>query len=246
MRNIKLTLEYDGSRYQGWQRLGKNESGQTICAKLTEVLEKLTGEPIKLNCGHRTETGVHAYEQTANFKTSTSHSCREIRQYLNRYLPMDIAVLSAEDMPERFHASLNAISRTYTYHILTGDTPSVFERKYAYYSFKKPDCAQMQLAADVFKGRHDFSNFSSGKKKKSTQKEIFDLDIYDSGHEILITLRANDFLHNMARLIIGALIEVGTKKRTISDIQKMLETSSSPETVIPADPKGLFLQKVSY
>lgn len=247
MRNIKLTIEYDGSRYQGWQRLGKNESGQTIHQKLSEVLEKFIGKPVEINCGHRTETGVHAYAQVANFKTDAAHSCREIKQYLNRYLPMDIAVLSAEDMPERFHASLNAVSRTYTYHILIGDVPSVFDRKYAYYAFQKPDITLMKQAAACFVGKHDFFNLSSGKKKKGTEKEIYEIDIYGNSSEILITICANDFLHNMARLIIGFLLDVGLGKRRLEDVNLLLNSTSTLEfTVIPADPKGLFLQEITY
>ena len=108
MKNIKLTLEYDGTRYNGWQRLGKGESTNTIENKITEVLKKMDGQDVELFCGCRTEVGVHAYAQTASFKTNTALEIKDIKNYLNRYLPMDIAVLEAEEMPERFHASLNA------------------------------------------------------------------------------------------------------------------------------------------
>ena len=101
MRNIKLTIEYDGSRYQGWVRLGKNESTNTISNKILEVIRKMTGEDVELFCGARTEVGVHAYGQTASFKTNTDMKDYEIQHYLNRYLPMDIAIISVEDMPER-------------------------------------------------------------------------------------------------------------------------------------------------
>ena len=108
MRNILLTLEYDGSRYQGWQRLGKGESTNTVSNKILEVLKKMTNEDVELFCGARTEVGVHAYGQVVNFKTTTDMTLLEIKHYMNRYLPMDIAVLSVEEKPERFHASLNA------------------------------------------------------------------------------------------------------------------------------------------
>ena len=116
MRNIKLTIEYDGSRYQGWSRLGKNESNNTISNKLQEVLRKMTGEfLIELYCGCRTEAGVHAYAQVVNFKTECTMDTEEIKHYLNRYLPMDIAITEVDEVPERFHAQLGVISQTYVY-----------------------------------------------------------------------------------------------------------------------------------
>ena len=122
MRNIRLTIEYDGSRYHGWQRLGAGEdTSSTISGKLSEVIFRMTGQKSELFCASRTETGVHAYAQTVNFHTGCSLSAREIRHYLNRYLPSDIAVLEVEDMPERFHASLNAKKRTYIYRISTAE-----------------------------------------------------------------------------------------------------------------------------
>ena len=113
MKNFKLTIEYDGSRYSGWQRLGKGESTNTIENKIKEVLKKMSGQDVELFCGSRTEAGVHAYGQVISCKLDTDLSAAKVRQYLNRYLPMDIAVLEAEEMPERFHAALNARSRTY-------------------------------------------------------------------------------------------------------------------------------------
>ena len=139
MRNIKLTIEYDGSRYQGWTRLGKNESTNTISNKIIEVIQKMTGETVELFCGCRTETGVHAYAQIANFKTNTEMKDYEIQHYLNRYLPMDIAVIQVEDVPERFHSQLNARSKIYVYRMTINDVPSVFDRKYTFHCFRSPD-----------------------------------------------------------------------------------------------------------
>ena len=113
MRNIKLVLEYDGSRYQGWQRLGKDESTNTISNKIIEVIKKMTNEDVELFCGARTEVGVHAYGQVVNFKTTSDMTLLEMKRYLNRYLPMDIAVIEIDVMPERFHAQLNAKEKTY-------------------------------------------------------------------------------------------------------------------------------------
>ncbi len=246
MRNIKLTIEYDGSRYSGWQRLGKEEGDNTIEFKILEVIKKMTGETVELNCGSRTEAGVHAYAQIANFKTNSYMKLFEIKNYFNRYLPMDIAVIEVEEVPERFHASLNAKSKAYLYRIAIGDVPSVFDRKYTYYCFKKPDIELMKTAAKMLIGKHDFKDFSSVKKNKSTEKEIYQIDIYQDTKEIQITIKANDFLHNMARMLVSTLLEIGLGNREIGDMEKILDPKSAETGSAPASAQGLFLQEVEY
>lgn len=246
MRNIKLTIEYDGSRYNGWQRLGKGESDNTIENKLLEVIKKMTGEEVELNCGSRTEMGVHAYGQIANFKTKSYMKLMEIKNYFNRYLPMDIAVTSVEEVPERFHASLNAKSRTYLYRIAIGDVPSVFDRKYTYYCFHKPNVDLMKEAAEKLIGKHDFKDFSSVKKNKSTLKEISQIDIYQDAEELQITIKANDFLHNMARMLVSTLLEIGLGTRPLEVIEKILDPNSIEDGSAPASAQGMFLQEVEY
>ena len=225
MRNIKLTIEYDGSRYQGWQRLGKDEATNTITNKITEVIKKMTNEDIELFCGARTEVGVHAYGQVASFKTTTDMTLIEIQHYLNRYLPMDIAITDIEEKPERFHASLNATSKIYMYRISVSEVPSVFERKYVYHSFKRPDVDLMKQAAMLLVGKHDFKKFSTVKKNKSTVKEIYDIDVYDDGEELL---------------------DIGVGNRKKEDIELIFDSNSDVAASAPADPKGLYLQEVLY
>ena len=246
MRNIKLTLEYDGSRYHGWQRLGKGESENTIENKLLELIKKMTGEDVELNCGCRTEVGVHAYAQIANFKTNSEQKLYEIKNYFNRYLPMDIAVVEAEEVPERFHATLNAKSKTYLYRIAIGDAPSVFDRKYTYYCFKRPDLVQMKAAADKLIGKYDFKDFSTVKKSKSTVKEIYSIDIYQDPKEIQITIRANDFLHNMARMLVATILDIGLGDRKVVELEAILNPNSSETASAPANAQGLFLQEIEY
>ena len=125
---------------------------------------------------------------------------QEIKHYLNRYLPMDIAILEVEEVPERFHAQLNASSKTYVYRMSIDDVPSVFDRKYTYHCYKIPDKRLMQQAAVELTGKHDFHNFSTAKKTKSTEREIYNIDIYGDTEEMQILIHADDFLHNMARL----------------------------------------------
>ncbi|MEF9916093.1 MAG: tRNA pseudouridine(38-40) synthase TruA [Lachnospiraceae bacterium] len=246
MRNIKLVIEYDGSRYQGWQRLGKGESTNTIANKILEVIKKMTNEDVELFCGARTEVGVHANEQVVNFKTTSDMKDYEILHYFNRYLPMDIAVVSVEEKPERFHASLNASSRIFLYRIVTGEVPSVFERKYTYYLFKNPNTDLMKQAATYLLGTHDFKDFSTVKHTKSTMKEVKNIQITVTDQEIQILIEANDFLHNMNRMIIGTLLDIGLGKRKPKDILDILDPESPAISSPPADPKGLFLKKVNY
>jgi tRNA pseudouridine38-40 synthase len=245
MRNIKLVIEYDGSRYQGWTRLGKDESNNTISNKILDVLEKMTSESdIELNCGCRTEVGVHAYAQVANFKTESDMKLSDIKHYLNRYLPMDIAITEVSEVPERFHAQLNATSKTYVYRMTIDDVPSVFDRKYIYHCYQIPDKKLMQQAALDLVGKHDFRAFSSAKKSKSTIREIYDIDIYGDTEEIQILIHANDFLHNMARLIIGTLMDIGLGNRQKEDIEAIFAGQAEPSA--PCDPKGLYLQEITY
>lgn len=244
MRNIKLTIEYDGSRYQGWVRLGKNESTNTISNKILEVIRKMTGEDVELFCGARTEVGVHAYGQTASFKTNTDMKDYEIQHYLNRYLPMDIAIISVEDMPERFHAQLNAKSKIFIYRATISDVPSVFDFKYTFHCFRRPDMDAMKEAAQLLLGRHDFKNFSTVKHNKSTEREMYRIDIYDDGEEMQISMHADDFLHNMQRAIVGTLLDIGLGTRKPEVITAIF--AGEQATSAPCDPKGMYLQEVLY
>lgn len=244
MRNIRLTVEYDGSRYQGWSRLGKDESTNTISNKILDVIKKMTGEQVELFCGMRTEVGVHAYGQVANFKTNFEMGTSEIQKYLNRYLPMDIAITEVKEVSERFHAQLNARAKIYVYRMTIASVPSVFDRKYAYHCFRRPDKALMEDAANYLIGKHDFKYFSTVKQSKSTLKEIFKTELYEDPEEMQITIVANDFLHNMQRLIIGTLIDIGIGARPAADIAAILAGEAAPSA--PCDPKGMYLQDIIY
>ena len=246
MRNIKLTLEYDGSRYQGWARLGKGESNNTVSNKLIDVIHKMTNETVELFAGCRTEVGIHAYGQVVNFKTTSPLRDYEIKNYINRYLPQDIAVVDIEEVPERFNAKLNATSKTYLYRISVNEAPSVFERKYIYHSFKTPDIALMKEAAQAFIGSHDFKHFSTVKRTKSTEKTIHHLDVYSDGQELQITIEANDFLHNMNRMVIGFILDIGLGKRKLEEIDLILNSRSAFDPIVPCDPIGMFLQDINF
>ena len=245
MANFCLIIQYDGTRYNGWQRQGNTTN--TIQEKLENILEHLYGEPVEIHGSGRTDAGVHALRQIANYRIPrmiSHYSCNEIMDYFNEYLPQDIRILAVEKAPERFHAQLNPVSKTYVYRMTVSEVPSVFERKYTYHCFKTPDITWMQHAAQSLIGKHDFKNFSTAKKSKSTVRTITDIDIYGDSEEIQITIQADDFLHNMARLIIGTLLEIGNGNRKIEDIDKIF-AGKAPVSE-PCDPKGLFLQEIEY
>ncbi|MEE1086074.1 MAG: tRNA pseudouridine(38-40) synthase TruA [Schaedlerella sp.] len=244
MRNIKLTMEYDGSRYKGLQQSGKTPNSGTISEKILDVLRLMTGEEVELFCAARTETGVHAIEQAASFKTNCTLSLKEMNKYLNHYLPQDIVVLSVEEMPERFHAGLNVKTQTYLYRIQTGELCDIFRRRYTYYQKDIPCIEQIQKAVPSLIGKHDFSAFSSGKKKKGTEKELISIDIFKEGDEIQFLLKANSFLHQMPRSIIGTLLEIGYNKRPVECINKIFIREEPCSAPVPSH--GLFLKKIEF
>lgn len=246
MNNYKMRIEYDGSRYDGWQRIGKDESDNTIAAKIIEVIKKMSEQEVELVCGCRTEKGVHAYGQIANFKIKTTLKAYEIQNYLNRYLPRDIAVVELEEADYRFQSQLNAKSKTYLYKIDTKNIANVFQRKYMFHSFSKLDIDAMKKGAEYFLGKHDYKTFSTAKKTKSTERTIEAIKISDSGDVVEIRITADDFLHNMARLMIGILLEVGNGKRKPEEVKAVLDGEKGAVLSMPAESNGMFLQEIKY
>ena len=244
MKNYKITVQYDGSRYNGWQKQGNTKN--TIQEKFENVLSKMCGTDIEIHASGRTDAGVHAQSQTANFKCNTEMSCDEIIRYLNRYLPEDILVTSINEASERFHSRLNAVSKTYEYQIAI-QKPDVFMRKYVFTTDCVPDVEKMRQAAKLLIGTHDFKGFSSiGKTKKSTVRTINFIDIQQDNQIIRIRIYGNGFLYNMVRIICGTLLEAGTGKLDINVINEIFEnkTRANSGTTLPAC--GLKLIEVFY
>lgn len=244
MQNIRLTLQYDGTRYLGWQRPEKDGFRRSVSYKINEVLNRMTGEDILLHAGARTDPGVHALAQTACFHTASSAKAEDFLRELNLYLPRDIAVLTAEKAPERFRADLNAVSRTYEYRICTAEVYDVFRLKYETHCFPAPDLPSMERAAAFLKGRHDFRCFSSGRKKKGTEKEILDIRFIQAPDHITIRITANDFLYQMPLLIAGTLLEAGCGLRKPDCVQRIFEGTEKAGP--PAEAKGLLLKSIQY
>ena len=214
--------------------------------KIKEMLKKRTGEEAELFCGCRTEKGVHAYGQVANFKLNSRQNCMELRNYLNRYLPRDIAVLKVEAVDERFHSQLLAKETTYLYRIDTKSIASVFERKYSCHTFHPRDYESMNKAAAYFLGKHDFKAFTTARKSKSTEREIKNITIScDESGIVQLRITANDFLHNMARLMIGILLDVGTGLKKPENVRDILD-GKDVQMSLPAESYGLFLEEVRY
>lgn len=247
-RNIRLLLEYDGTRYLGWQRLGGDANTRTIQGKLETALRRMTGEAdLQVIGSGRTDAGVHALGQTANFHTASDLSCEEIFISLNQYLPEDIGVLDVSEMPDRFHSRLNVTSKTYLYRIGKEPFPHVFDRKYIWTVPGTLDVPRMRQAARLYVGVHDFRGFSSMKnKKKSSVREIFSTTVEETDREIHILYCGNGFLHNMVRILTGTLVEIGLHQRKPEQILQVYESLSRQDAGITAPPQGLFLVSAEY
>ena len=244
MKNIKITVQYDGTKYNGWQRQGNTKN--TIQEKFEQVLFKMCGRKTEIFASGRTDAGVHAMGQVANFKCETEMTAEEIRGYLNRYLPEDVRVTEIAEAHERFHSRLNAVSKTYEYRIAT-EKPDVFLRKYVYQTEKAPDVEKMRSASKLLLGPHDFIGFSSLKKsKKSTVRTITDITITEQNGIIALRFTGNGFLYNMVRILAGTLYEIGTGALKEDIIPRVLEEKIREEagTTFPA--RGLHLVKVEY
>lgn len=268
-----MILQYEGTRYQGWQRQVSTDN--TIQGKLETLLSKMTGAPVEVCGSGRTDAGVHALGQVANFHGETDMTAGEIMDYMNFYLPEDIAVVSLKEVPDRFHSRLNAVGKTYCYRVLNTRIPHVFDRRYVHVVEEKLDVEAMREAAEYLLGTHDFKAFTSNKRsKKSTVRRIDEIRIEEAagapmgllpadsagsfgwghgdkriqseGDEIRFWYSGNGFLYHMVRIMTGTLLEVGTHKRRPEEAAEIL-TSGCREAageLVPA--KGLTLMEVRY
>ncbi len=244
MRNIKLTIAYDGSRYRGWQRLG--DSDKTIQGKIEAVLSRLTGEAVEINGSGRTDAGAHANAQIANFKTQAVFTIDELLEFCRTYLPNDIVVYEAKEMPDQFHARLNAVSKRYLYRIDNGKFPSVFDRYYAWHIERPLLPSIMREAAELLCGKHDFTSFTSDKAKSKSVRTINSIEIVESSRMIEIIYDGDGFLYNMVRIMTGTLVEIGLGERKVNNITEIFDAKNRTVAGQMAPAHGLFLQSVSY
>jgi len=244
MRNLRLEICYDGTRYRGWQRLGGTD--HTIQGKLETALSRILGEPIEISGSGRTDAGVHARGQVANFHCESGMSTERILADLRRYLPEDIGIYSCKEVSPRFHARLSAKEKTYLYRIWNSDNPCVFERRFTAQFPEELDVDAMKKAAMYLCGEHDFSAFCGNPKfKKSTVRYIRSIEIFPCEEELRIRVTGNGFLHSMVRIIVGTLIEVGRGVRKADSIPDLFgEKRAEAGFLAPA--QGLCLQEVYY
>ena len=245
MKNYRLTIQYDGGRYKGWQRLGNGEN--TIQGKIENVLSELVGEKIEITGCSRTDAGVHALAQIANFKISENLTVSEIKNYLHKYLPQDISIKEVMLVPESFHARYNAKDKIYLYKIWNEEYTNPFMRKYSMHVEKTLNITSMKKACQYFTGEHDFTAFSNAKsKKKSMVREIHSIEIEENAGFIQIRVRGNGFLYNMVRRIVGTLIEVGLDGIEGENIPRIINSRERNQAGYIADACGLYLEHIEY
>ncbi len=269
MRNICLILTYDGTDYVGWQ---VQHNGLSVQEVVQDAIFKLTQERVSLIVAGRTDSGVHALGQTANFHSSTTIPCEKMRLGLQRYLPPDIVVKDVRDVSPDFHATYSAIAKRYRYVVLNAQRPDPFLRRLAWYYHRKLDVAAMHEAAQRLLGQHDFRCFESQFPNKATSvRTISDAEVtyqpgwhvwennqsltgnastvepYDAaGPYICFDVKADGFLYNMVRAIMGTLIKVGVGTWNADDLTKIIENQNRSLAGETAPPQGLYLVHVDY
>ncbi len=244
MRNIKLTIEYDGKEFNGWQ---KQPNKLNIQGNLEKVISDITKEDIEIIGSGRTDAGVHALGQVANFKTNSNIPIEKFAIAINSRLKKSIVVKKAEEVPERFHSRYNCKKKTYRYVINNSETGSAIYRNLEY-NIKIPlNVEKMQEAAKYFVGEHDFSAFkASGTSSKSSVRTIYSAKVTKDGERIYIELTGNGFLYNMVRIISGTLVEVGLGKIKPEEIAEIIDSKNRQNAGKTLPPYGLYLVEVNY
>ena len=249
MKNFKLIVSYDGTRYFGWEHQPDTE--MTIQGKLESVLNQMVempeGESVTVIGAGRTDAGVHARAMTCNVLLDTDMSEEEVQTYMNRYLPEDISVNSVKLAAERFHSRFKAVGKTYRYTCWYGPSKPVFDRKYLTVLDRAPDADRMREAAEYLIGMHDYRSFcGNSKMKKSTVRVVDVIRIEESGNYIRFYYHGNGFLQNMVRIMTGTLLEVGFGKREPEEMAGIIEARDRKKAGYTAPAQGLCLMKVDY
>lgn len=245
MYNYKITISYDGTKYNGWQRQGNTDN--TIQGKLNEIIGKYLSEEVDVTGSGRTDRGVHARAQVASFKVKQAINLDKFVADVNRYLPQDIRVMSIEQVDDRFHARLCAVSKTYEYVIDNGKISDVFSRKYVCRIEEKLDVSAMKKAANLLVGTNDYISFCGNKHfKKNSVRTVFNIKIVEAEGIIIILYTGDGFLQNMVRIMTGTLIEVGLGKRSVDSMKEIIAAKSRDAAGFMAPPEGLLLYEVKY
>ena len=244
MRNIKLTIEYDGKDFNGWQ---KQPTKLNIQGTIEQAIKQITGEDVELNASGRTDAGVHALGQVANFKTNSQIPIEKFAIAINSKLKRSIVIKKAEEVDERFHSRLSCKKKTYRYIINNSPEGTAIYRNLETHIPQKLDLSQMKKAIKYFEGEHDFKAFkASGTSSKSSVRTIYKADIYQENEKIFIEITGNGFLYNMVRIIIGTLVEVGLGKIKPEKIIDIIQQGKRENAGKTFPPNGLYLLKVMY
>ncbi len=244
MRTYKLTIAYDGTGYQGWQRQTNTE--RTIQGILEKVISEASGYPVEVNGSGRTDAGVHALGQTASVVLPGAVPEDFFTDDINRILPQDIRIREARLVKNGFHARKSAVGKIYEYHIDTGQKPDVFQRRYCYHFPHELDLEKMRRTAENLKGTHDFAGYTDKKEEKSTKRTIYDIIVSGQGSSVTIRYEGTGFLYHMVRILTGTLLEAGTYQRTVESASEVLETKDRGQAGFLAPARGLFLREVHY
>ncbi|MGR3219599.1 MAG: tRNA pseudouridine(38-40) synthase TruA [Candidatus Anammoxibacter sp.] len=244
MRNIKLSIEYDGTSYAGWQ---KQENATTVEGILEVSIGKVVGEKIVLCGSGRTDSGVHARAQIANFKTSSQIPSSRFPFAINANLPKDIVVREAHDVDDTFHSRFSAKTKVYQYTVYNSDIRTALNRDFCYFYNISIDFVVMGKGAQLLRGKHDFSSFKTGALPgENNVRELKRLEIRRDGKYVYFTFEADGFLRYMVRRIVGVLLELGRGRISIKDLSFIL-ASKNPSLGVPTAPaKGLCLMEVGY
>jgi len=245
MRNIKLLIEYDGTNYHGWQ---VQPNGPTIQEVLEKKIEIMTRQRVRLIASGRTDAGVHALGQVANFQTSSAIPVEGFLRGLNSLLPPDIVIKSAEEVESEFHAQYRVKRKTYRYLILNRELPSAIYRNYSWHIPRSLDVAAMENAARILLGKKDFSSFQAADPDLTDPvREVFQAAWSTPKEDFLcFTIEADGFLKHMVRNMVGTLIEVGKRKISGEEFKRIMEARDRRQAGITAPPQGLFLVEVKY
>jgi len=263
MRNIRLLLAYDGTEYVGWQ---VQPNGSSVQSTVERAIRELTGAPAKLVAAGRTDSGVHAFGQVANFTTECSISCEKMRPGLQSFLPPDVVVRNVDEVADDFHATYSATKKRYRYVIYNNRAPNPFVRKYAWHCHAELDATAMHEAAQVLLGTHDFRCFESQYPNKATSvRTVMEATVQrhslwpewsrsqsptqplgSEGPFLFFDVVADGFLYNMVRAIVGTLVNVGRRKWTADDVRRIIENQDRSQSGPTAPPHGLYLVHVDY
>lgn len=245
MKNYRLVLSYEGTRYRGWQRQG-NTAG-SIQEKLETLLSRLLEQKVELAASGRTDAGVHARMQVCSFRGETERGAEELLRELRRYLPEDIGAVSLEEAEPRFHARLSCREKTYLYRIWNSESPNVFTRRFQLRVPGALDDKAMERAARLLCGEHDFAAFCSLKNaRRSTVRDLRSVEIRREGEELQLYFTGDGFLYNMVRILTGSLLEVGQGLRSPESLAEALQSKDRTLAGPTAPAQGLCLWEVKY